>query len=183
MATSHTLPVDLLRQALEYRDGKLFWKVRPDSHFPRPAIAKMWNKRWAGKEAGTFRQTSWRYPEHIIRFDDYGYRRADLVWAIIKGEWPTITVDHENRDSLDDRIENLRLATKSQNLGNARRRKDNTSGYKGVSFHKQTGKFKACIQHENDFMYLGLFSTAEEAHEAYCEAAKRLFKEFAHDGT
>lgn len=86
--------------------------------------------------------------------------------------------DHINRDGLDNRDSNLRFATPSQNCHNATTRIDNGSGFKGVSFHKRDKRFQAYIHADRVYKHLGYFGTAEEAHAAYCEAAKRLHGEF-----
>lgn len=88
-------------------------------------------------------------------------------------------VDHINGNGLDNRRENLRLSNKSQNGGNSRKGKRNTSGYKGVGFFK--GKWRARIYYKKEY-HLGLFNTPEEAHEAYCEKAKEFFGEFWNNG-
>lgn len=87
--------------------------------------------------------------------------------------------DHENHDTLDNRRFNLRLATNSQNTRNQHRRADNTSGYKGVHLHSQSGKWRAVIMSNGDSKSLGLFHTREQAYEAYCAAAGRIHREFA----
>lgn len=88
-------------------------------------------------------------------------------------------VDHRNRNGLDNTRANLRLATHSQNMGNQQRRKDNKSGFKGVSYNRARGKWQAHIMIHKKSIYLGLFTTPEEAHAAYCAAAKEHFGEFA----
>jgi hypothetical protein len=88
-------------------------------------------------------------------------------------------VDHKDLDSLNNRRENLRLATHTQNQWNKRKNKNNTSGYKGVTFDKQTGKWRAKIQIGKVIEHLGRFSSIEEANSTYIEAAKRLHGEFA----
>lgn len=94
-------------------------------------------------------------------------------------DFPVSDVDHENRNTLDNRRANLRIATKSQNQFNKNLNKNNSSGFKGVSFNKAAQKYKAYIKHNRKLLYLGLFSTAEEAAGAYNEKAKELFGEFA----
>jgi hypothetical protein len=89
-------------------------------------------------------------------------------------------IDH--RDMVRDHnwIANLRPATVTQNLGNTRRRKDNTSGFKGVSLQgKKTKKWCAEIKANGHRVRLGRFDTPEEAHAAYCAAAPQFFGEFA----
>lgn len=87
-------------------------------------------------------------------------------------------VDHINGNGLDNRRENLRVTTMSQNLMNQRKSRANTSGFKGVSFHKQRQKWRACIKKDGKYMHLGLFNTPEAAYAAYCEASAKLHGEF-----
>ena len=86
--------------------------------------------------------------------------------------------DHENLDTLDNRRSNLRVATNRQNTCNQRRRSDNTSGYKGVSFHSQAKKWRAVIVTNGKHKSLGLFVSKEMAYAAYCAAAMKDHKEF-----
>lgn len=90
--------------------------------------------------------------------------------------------DHIDGDGLNNRRSNLRLATPSENARNQRRSRDNTSGFKGVWWHKGRRKWQAQIMAGGRQQYLGLFNTAEAAHAAYCEAAKSLHGEFARAG-
>lgn len=94
---------------------------------------------------------------------------------LVKGEY----VDHKNGDGLDNRRANLRLATNSQNQLNQRRNSANTSGYKGVGWHRARKGFRARIKFQGKRLELGIFKTAEEAHEAYKQAALRYAGEFA----
>ena len=85
-------------------------------------------------------------------------------------------VDHINTNTLDNRKCNLRLCTRTENSRNRKTNNTNVSGYKGVSKHR--GKWQAQIEIDKKPLYLGLFSTPEEAHKAYCEASKKYHKEF-----
>ena len=88
--------------------------------------------------------------------------------------------DHvEPLATLDNRKENLRIATIGQNNRNKRKYKTNTSGFKGVSLHTASKKWSAQIRCGGNPIYLGLFETPEEAHAAYSLKAKELHKEFA----
>lgn len=91
----------------------------------------------------------------------------------------TEEVDHINTNSLDNRRSNLRLVTRSQNLQNTPRRRDNTSGYKGVVYHKASGKWHAVIYAQGKRISLKYHNTLEEAYEAYKSAAIKYFGEFA----
>lgn len=87
--------------------------------------------------------------------------------------------DHIDGNSLNNVRSNLRLATKAQNNRNMKKPSHNTSGYKGVSWRKNAGRWRAYIFINNKQIHLGYFDTPEEAHAAYCEAAKELHGEFA----
>jgi len=91
-------------------------------------------------------------------------------------------IDHKNNDKLDNRRCNLRLCSKQQNQFNTKKRSDNTSGYKGVSFHTQNNNYVAKISINGKSKHIGCFTTAQEAHEAYCEKAKELHGEFFNSG-
>lgn len=89
-----------------------------------------------------------------------------------------MVVDHINGDGLDNRRENLRIASHSQNQWNRRNARNNKTGYKGVSIDKRSGKFRAGISVGGKHIHLGLFSTAEEAAQAYAEASRKYHGEY-----
>jgi hypothetical protein len=89
-------------------------------------------------------------------------------------------VDHINGEGLDNRRENLRLATHAQNLKNLKVPKNSTTGFKGVSFRKDKRKYEAYIKYDNNpRKRLGYFKTAKEAAEAYNDAAAEFHGEYA----
>lgn len=104
-------------------------------------------------------------------------RAHRIAWLYVYGEWPFSDIDHINRNGCDNRIANLRLATKTQNMGNRKRNANNSSGYKGV--YKHRNKWAACIRQNGKTISLGTFNTPQEAHAAYVAAAKKIFGEFA----
>lgn len=87
-------------------------------------------------------------------------------------------VDHINHDTLDNRRENLRLASFSQNAMNRNKQQRNTSGYKGVSWINRCNKWLARIKVNNKSIHLGYFDDPETAYEAYCKAADHYHGEF-----
>lgn len=93
-----------------------------------------------------------------------------------------VDVDHGDKNRLNNQRFNLRVCTRTQNNANSKRRSDNKSGFKGVTFCKYTGRWRAVISVEKKYVHLGRYDTPQEAHTAYCEAAVRLFGEFASDG-
>ena len=97
-----------------------------------------------------------------------------LIWQNVNGFVPKgLEIDHINGVRNDNRLENLRLVTRSQNNQNVRlARVDNqTSGVKGVSLHKQSGKWRARIKIKNRHIHIGNFDTIAQAAEAYSYAA------------
>ncbi|WP_415869671.1 HNH endonuclease [Burkholderia ubonensis] len=114
-----------------------------------------------------------------MRLDRRGYAAGIIAWVITYGEWPDRLVDHRDRDALNNRLSNLRLATYTQNVHNRPKLPSNKSGYKGVFYNKRARKFQASIRINGAQKYLGSFDSAKEAHEAYCQAANELHGEFA----
>lgn len=106
------------------------------------------------------------------------YYAHRLAWFYVHGKWPSITIDHINLNKVDNRIVNLREATRSQNQAN--RRGYGASGFKGAALRvKKTGiYYEASICVEGSHSYLGTFRSAEEAQAAYSKQASRSFGEF-----
>lgn len=90
-----------------------------------------------------------------------------------------VEVDHINHDKLDNRRSNLRLCNRMENGRNRRKGKNNTSGYKGVTWDKERGKWKASIESMNKVKHLGRFDNPEEAALAYDKAAIMMYGDFA----
>ena len=102
-----------------------------------------------------------------------------IAWALFYGEWPSLFIDHINGDKLDNRIANLRLATKAENAQNVRTIKSNNkTGYIGVYFLARANKWRASIRTNGRLKQLGMFSDPKLASEAY-QAAKKVFHPFA----
>jgi len=97
-----------------------------------------------------------------------------LIWAYQTGNWPNNQIDHINENPADNRWENLRLATKSENMRNITLIKSNTSGFKGVGWSKASKKWRSYIKADGVSYHLGLFDTKEEAAKAYIDASKKL---------
>lgn len=131
--------------------GDFFWKVRSGRMTP-------------GSRAG--KTTRLGYRMLLVKGKHHQAHRA--AWLFHYGEWPDGQIDHINRDPGDNRIDNLRVVTGSENCRN--KHHPSSSGYRGVTFHKKTQKWQAsaCLPHEKP-RYLGLFETPEEASEAYTE--------------
>ncbi|CCV12932.1 HNH endonuclease [Mesorhizobium sp. STM 4661] len=143
--------------------GKLFWRERAPIWFKRRQDHKTWNKRFSGKEA--FITPLEGYLAGALFGKTYYAHR--VIWKMVHGYWPN-KVDHDNRTRTDNRLDNLVDSNSIGNNQNLPMRKDNTTGYTGVSQHQ--GKFMAIIATR----YIGMFNTALDAHHAYEAEKTRL---------
>ena len=122
----------------------------------------------AGKIAGSLNNGYFR-----IRIDGKGYFAHRIIWLYVYGAWPANDIDHINGIKTDNRIFNLREATKSQNGQNQRKpQSHNTSGYLGVSAYK--GKWKATIKLSGNNLFIGYYNTPEAAYAAYLSKKREL---------
>lgn len=165
-----------LAQCLNYDpiSGVFRWRLRPPEHFPRRRHHNSWNTRYAGKVAGCLNSVGYRH----IGVDGVKLKEHHLAWVLTYGE-PATEIDHIDGDRANNRIANLRVATRSENNANARLKKNNSSGHKGVCFDASKGKFLAYIGFNRHQKWLGYFDTLEEAAAARREAAVRLHGKFA----
>lgn len=154
------LTAERVRELLSYdpETGVLLWKVSQGA-------AK------AGSVAGNLNNTGYRR----IKIAGRLYLSHRLSWVHAYGGWPRDQLDHANAIRDDNRISNLREATRSENLGNQRRaQSSNKTGLLGVSWRSANKKFCAHIDLNGERTTLGLFNTAEEAHQAYLKAKREL---------
>lgn len=115
---------------------------------------------------------------HIhIRINGANYKAHRLAWLLHYGDWPTHEIDHINRDGSDNRILNLRLATRSQNQRNKVVRGDSGTGAKGVSFRR--GRYWVRISVNGRRIWVSSHTDIDAAKRAYAEAALLHHGEFA----
>jgi hypothetical protein len=142
--------------------GKLIWK-------------KSANKSVIGKEFGLITKMGYRYGS----FQQKGFFAHRLIWLFMTGDWPKNQIDHINTIKDDNRFINLREADDYIQQCNRPKQKNNTSGYKGVSFNKNSNKWISKIYHRHQQILLGYFDTKEQAYKAYCNKAIQLRGSFA----
>lgn len=99
-----------------------------------------------------------------------------IKWFVAYGEYPDCAIDHINLNPLDNRLNNLRLATRSQNKFNTKKKARKNNLPLGV--HQRGKKFIATISKNRNKTYLGSFNTAEEAHNAWFEAGRKLYGDY-----
>ena len=117
-----------------------------------------------------------------IAIDGTIYRAHRLAWFYMTGASPSAHVDHINRIRSDNRWENLRLATSSQNSCNSSIRSKNSSGVKGVHWSKQKDKWEAQITVKGEKLFIGSFVDLELAKLAIDAAREKFHGTYASDG-
>lgn len=169
-----TITADYAIARLDYdrTTGRFKWKpvAETDRH------TKRWNARYAGTTAGWLDGRGY----WIIMIDSKSYKAHRLAWLITEGEWPDEQIDHRNEVKSDNRIDNLRLSTNGSNRHNIGKNANNTSGYKGVSWCDYNRKWRACMRVNAKRSHLGYFDSAEQAAQAYREAAIKYHGDFIH---
>lgn len=164
----------LVRQLLRYdpASGKLFWRYRPRWLFASDRAHKVWNARYAGAEA-------------LAYTDNHGYRMGAIlkqrhmkshraIWAIVHGKWPDEFIDHINGDRSDNRIVNLREASRQDNQRNVAMNHRNRSGTLGVYWLKKCRRWWAYIGSGGARETLGYFEKKSDAVAARKSAEQRL---------
>lgn len=128
-------------------------------------------------------------PGEVVGFKCNGYLKVALydmniyihrlAWLIAYGNYPKEAIDHINGDRSDNRLSNLRLATKAQNSWNSKMRKNNSSGVKGVSYNSAMNKWVGKIRVDGKRIYLGSFESLDDAKKAMEIARLKYHGEFS----
>lgn len=169
------LTQDFLREVFTYdfENGGLIWKRKADDCQEN----RRWNTRYAGKHAGSPNNQGYLH----VKLGGRKYKLHRLVFLYMHGYLPKI-VDHKDNDLQNNRIENLRAADHQKNNYNCRISSANTSGIKGVSWHKQHKKWYATIRVNGKAVFLGIFDKKSDAEERVKAAREELHGEFSNNG-
>jgi hypothetical protein len=153
-----------LHELFEYReDGTLVWRVDKGS-------AKK------GMVAGSIRDSGY----YRMQINRKGYQLHRIIFLYHHGHLTDgLYIDHIDGNKTNNRIENLREVTQSQNRHNSKISVTNTSGIKGISFHKKRKKWHACIMLEYKSIFLGEYKSLEEAEAVVKEAREKYHGEYA----
>lgn len=159
------LTQELVKEYFMYKDGILYWNKRPRRNVEPNAKAG----HSFQDHTGNFRIR--------ISFKRKRYFASQIIFLYHHGYLPE-TVDHEDRNTLNDKIENLRAASKFENARNRSSAKNSSSKYLGVSIRKN-GKWAAHIRILGELKYLGYYFDETEAALAYNKAALEFHGDFA----
>jgi hypothetical protein len=154
---------EICHKIFKYEDGVLYWKFRND-------LPRQWNTRFVGKRAGW--KTSTGY--YSVTINNIKYKVHRLIFMMFNGFFPK-EVDHINNNRIDNRIENLRASDKTTNKHNSLKPITNTSGIKGVSWHKKNKNWRCSLWTNNKSKEVSGFKTKELAQEFI-----ELWREMAH---
>lgn len=160
-----TVTPERLHELFEYRDGNLYWKHRHGGK----------NNRAAGTKAGTSLGKR-KYLRVSIDYQFYYVHR--LVWLMHYGDLPDV-VDHIDGDPSNNRIENLRAATHSENMRNSTLNKRNKSGVKGVHWCSKSKRWRGEVYASGKAHRVGPYNSINECRVAVEELRKLLHGEFA----
>ena len=154
------LDASRVRDLLSYDDatGEFRWKVRLARAVP------------AGSLAGCLLDNGYR----SIAIQGYTYKSHRLAWLHVHGVWPTEDIDHINGDKADNRLCNLRQATRHENMQNLSVGKANSTGYVGVSFRRRSQRWQAYITLARKRVHLGFFASVELAVSARATAKAKF---------
>ncbi len=162
------VPLEVVKEQL-----RQFLIYDPDTGIFTARVAL--HKRPLGSVVGTVSPSGYTNIYLGERF--YRAHRLAFLWA--HGRWPAELIDHINGQRSDNRLSNLREATRSQNLLNQGPRRSNRNGLKGVTFCASAFKWIVTVRVNGRNKYVGRYNSPDEAHEAYKAAALKYHGEFA----
>jgi hypothetical protein len=153
-----------LHTMFEYKDGTLYRKIS-------------FGRTKAGDKVGFVNDKGYL----SVNINSKNLLVHRLIWMMHFDEMPSL-LDHIDGNRQNNKIDNLRIANRFQNAHNKNMNKNNTSGVKGVCWHKHTKKWNAQIWHNKKHYHLGLYESLQKAKEVVMNARNMFHGEFANHG-
>lgn len=172
--------VEYIHECFDYDkdSGICTWKERPLHHYSSESMMNRVNKQ----KANTIIDQKPHSNGYLyLTLNDIRYSLHRLIWKHVTHSDPAHSIDHIDNNPLNNKWENLREATVTNNNSN-RNTQLNSDKKKGVSYRKSTNRYRSQIQDNGITYELGTFLTEDEAYAAYCTAARELHGEFANYG-
>jgi hypothetical protein len=165
MGNTRAKPIDseLVKSMFAYIDGGLVWAI---------------NKGRAKAGDGPHRNSN---GYNVFKIDGVPYLEHRLIWAWHNMPFSQL-LDHINGNILDNRVENLRAATHSENMRNSRKAVNNTSGVKGVYWQKDKNMWRVQIWNNGKQQYVGRYRNIDDAQAAAASFRQVNHLEFANEG-
>lgn len=138
-------------------------------------VAFVFSKSWQIMRSCNRIYFQHRYLDKI----EHRYKAYTLHRALMGLPGKGLYVDHIDNNPLNNSKTNLRICNAAQNAWNRKKESSNTSGYKGVSYHAKSRKWRANIRVNKKLLSLGLYDTKEKAHQAYCTASIKYHGEYS----
>lgn len=165
MAVKNYPTKEQLHQLFEYKDGDLYWKISRNNNIK------------VGQVAGMLRPDGYKR----VNINKKNYYLHRLIFIYHNG-FITDEIDHIDNNKLNNRIENLRVATRIQNMLNCKINSRNTTGIKGITFDKEKSKFRPYLSVNKKRMYLGCFDSLDDANTELQKARIKYHGSFANHG-
>jgi hypothetical protein len=157
-----------LRELFDYNamTGTLSWRISTNNRV----------------KAGDPIKTKYRAGHLAVSIDGVRYLAHRVIWKMTTGEDPVDQIDHIDGDASNNSFANLRESDQSQNRMNSRKNSNNTSGVKGISYHKATNKWRATVGNGYASKQIGIFDDFQSAVEACNLARAEMHGDFARAG-
>lgn len=156
------LTVSYAKECMRYEDGKLFWNIRPPCHFGSDKSWRAWNTKFSNKQVGSSNSN-----DESVAYLRFGLTVGGkvklflvhrVIWAIVKGSFPSKFLDHIDGDILNNQIDNLQDVSNQKNTQNSRMYSHNTSGLTGVSWDNKWSfwRVQGGGHSSGTYVYLGI---------------------------
>jgi len=164
--------------------GVITWNTRPRHHFKKEWAWMEWNRKYAGKVAGTKSKQKEHWTVLRVVVSKCHLMCHRVIWKMVTGVTPPYKLDHKDHDELNNKWSNLRPAEGTKNSRNQSRRVDNKTGISGVCYQpRQRLQWLCQLRHDGSYYYLGRFDNLLDAAATVLSKRQSLGYEEGHGET